>query len=89
MYAQLLLHFQADPFETLHTHLGWPEDTHIFFFQNPEIILLLLFMFVFSPYTTEVHREYVPVAGHGAWLAVLFIYSFFYFFYFFFIFFFF
>ena len=22
-------------------------------------------------YTTEVHREYVPVAGHGAWLAVL------------------
>ena len=25
-----------------------------------------------SPYTTEVHREYVPVAGHGAWLAILF-----------------
>ena len=29
---------------------------------------------VFSPYTTEVHREYVPVAGHGAWLAVLFLF---------------
>ena len=27
----------------------------------------------FQPYTTEVHREYVAVAGHGAWLAVLFI----------------
>ena len=27
----------------------------------------------FNPYTTEVHREYVAVAGHGAWLAVLFL----------------
>ena len=27
----------------------------------------------FSPYTTEVHKEYVPVVGHGAWLAVFFI----------------
>ena len=34
---QLLLHFQADPFETLHTLLGWSEDMHIVFFQNPEI----------------------------------------------------
>ena len=38
VYAQLLLHFQADPFETLHMLLGWSEDMHIVFFQNPEII---------------------------------------------------
>ena len=38
MYVQLLLHFQADPFETLHTLLGWSEDMYIVFFQNPEII---------------------------------------------------
>ena len=38
MYAQLLLQFQADPFETLHMLLGWSEDMHIIFFQNPEII---------------------------------------------------
>ena len=32
---QLLLHFQADPFETLHTLLGWSEDMYIvFFFRN-------------------------------------------------------
>ena len=30
-----------------------------------------MFNLVFNPYTTEVHREYVAVAGHGAWLAVL------------------
>ena len=29
----------------------------------------------FNPYTTEVHREYVAVAGHGAWLAFLFNFS--------------
>ena len=39
LYAQLLLQFQADPFETLHTLLGWSEDMHIvFFFSYPEII---------------------------------------------------
>ena len=30
-----------------------------------------MFNFNFNPYSTEVHRKYVPVAGHGAWLAVL------------------
>ena len=42
MYAQLLLHFQADPFETLRTLLGWSEDMHIvlFFFR----ILKLFFI---------------------------------------------
>ena len=34
-----------------------------------------MFKIVFSPYTTEVHREYVSVAGHGAWLAVLFLHE--------------
>ena len=33
MYAQLLLQFQADPFKTLHTLLGWSEDMHIVFFR--------------------------------------------------------
>ena len=33
MYAQLLQHFQADPFQTLHTLLGWSEDMHIVFFR--------------------------------------------------------
>ena len=27
----------ADPFETLHGLLGWPEDMHVVF-QNPEVI---------------------------------------------------
>ena len=102
MYAQLLLHFQADPFETLHTILGWSEDMHIIFFRilklffitfycifNLDPLVFFFFFFflsyeitvycfsscltliVFSHYTTEVHRESVPVAGHGAWLAVL------------------
>ena len=99
MYAQLLLHFQADPFETLHTLLGWSEDMHIVFFRilklffitfycifNLDLLGICFFFFlsyeitvycfsscliVFSPYTTEEHGEYVPVAGHGAWLAVL------------------
>ena len=48
MYAQLLLHFQADPFETLHTLY----DMHILryaycFFQNPEIIFYHIF-FIFN-----------------------------------------
>ena len=104
LYAQLLRHFQADPFEILHRLLGWSEDMHIvffrilklffitfycifnldllvffccFFFLSYEITLYCfsscLTLIVFSPYTKEVHREYVPVAGHGAWLAVLFI----------------
>ena len=33
LYAQLLLHFQADPFETLHMLLGWSEDMQIVFFR--------------------------------------------------------
>ena len=32
LYAQLLLQFQADPFETLQALLGWSEDMHIVFF---------------------------------------------------------
>ena len=102
MYAQLLLHFQADPFETLHMLLGLSEDMHIvfsiifitfycifnldflvcfffffffFFFLSYEITVYCfsscLTYIVFSPYTTEVHREYFPVARHGACLAVL------------------
>ena len=47
-----------------------------FFFFNYKITVYCfsscLTEIVFSPYTTEVHREYVAVAGHGAWLAVLF-----------------
>ena len=31
---QLLLHFQADPFETLHMLLRWTEDMHIVFFSE-------------------------------------------------------
>ena len=51
LYAQLLLHFQADPFETLHTLLGWSEDMYIFFFQNPEIIFyLFLLLFYLGPF---------------------------------------
>ena len=60
------------------------------FFKSYENCLLLLFMFnldCFNPYTTEVHREYVAVAGHGAWLAVLFCKEIFFFFFFFFLFF--
>ena len=47
----------------------------LFFFKSYEITVYCfsscLTLIVFSPYTTEVHREYVAVAGHGAWLAVL------------------
>ena len=46
----------------------------VFFFKSYEITVYCFsscLTIVFNPYTTEVHREYVAVAGHGAWLAVL------------------
>ena len=46
--------------------LFWSYEINVYCFSS------CLTWIVFSPYTTEVHREYVPVAGHGAWLAVLF-----------------
>ena len=33
----------ADPFETLHGLSGWPENMHVFFFQNPELIFYYFF----------------------------------------------
>ena len=33
----------ADPFETLHGLSGWPEDMHVVFFLNPEIIFYYFF----------------------------------------------
>ena len=56
MYAQLL-HFQANPFETLHMLLGWSEDMHIVFFRILKLFFItfycifnldfLVFFFVF------------------------------------------
>ena len=40
------LHFQADPFETLHTLLGWSEDMHIVLFRILKLFLSLFIAFL-------------------------------------------
>ena len=44
MYAQLLLQFQADPFETSHKLLGWSEDMHIVFFRILKLFFITLLL---------------------------------------------
>ena len=48
MYAQLVLQFQANPFETLHTLLGWSEDIHIVFFFRILKLIFITFYCIFN-----------------------------------------
>ena len=48
LYVQLLLHFQADPFETLHTLLGWSEDMYIVFFFRILKLFFITFYCIFN-----------------------------------------
>ena len=69
----------GDPFEALRELLGWPEDMHVVFFQNPIIIFYYFFTHFelrhfLSSNITEVYREEVPCplnSSHSFWSILL------------------
>ena len=45
MYTQLLLHFQANPFQTLQALLGWSEDMYIVVFRILKLFFITFYCF--------------------------------------------